>query len=407
MRTTSSFTILFWIHGHRADKNNLSPIYARITIGGQKVVMGVNQKVDINSWDPQRQKAKGSNPTSKSINAYLDELRAELIFCYRELKSEHRQVTPQLLKARYLGEDKKTKSLRDIIAFHNEKMASKLCAKTLCHFKTSQNYLVAYLEREYKRKDIGLDELDYAFVLGFEHFLRGYRPDHYQGSIGNNTVMKHIQRLRKMVTLAYHMEWIARDPFTKFKPKVEKKEREFLTAEELKSIEDMHTPIERIETVKDLFIFSCYTGISYGDIMDLTVASIVIGMDGRKWIMSKRNKTGTPFKIPLLSVAEGLIEKYKNHDRTRYSDRLLPKLSNQKLNGYLKEIADRCAIHKNLTFHMARHTFATTVTLSNGVPIETVSKLLGHTKMATTQIYAKVIERKVSEDMEKLRAKLG
>jgi site-specific recombinase XerD len=218
--------------------------------------------------------------------------------------------------------------------------------------------------------------------------------------------MKHIQRLRRMVTLAYHMEWIDRDPFVKFKPKLEKKEREFLTEKELERIEQFSTSIERLAVVKDLFVFGCYTGICYGDIMDLNKSNVVRGIDGNLWLMANRNKTGTPFKIPILPVAEKLINKYQNHHRTHFNGKLLPSISNQKLNSYLKEVADLCDIEKNLTFHMARHTFATTVTLTNGVPIETVSKLLGHTKLATTQIYARVVEKKISEDMNNLRHKL-
>jgi site-specific recombinase XerD len=219
--------------------------------------------------------------------------------------------------------------------------------------------------------------------------------------------MKHIQRLRKIITLAFNMEWIDRDPFVKFKPKLEKKEREFLTEMELQRIERLSCSIDRLMTVKDLFVFGCYTGMSYVDIMKLKRDNIISGIDGNNWIMTERLKTKTPVKIPLLPVVESLIEKYEDHPRTRISGGLMPYLSNQKLNSYLKEIADMCDINKNLTFHMARHTFATTVTLSNGVPIETVSKLLGHTKIVTTQIYARVIERKISEDMERLKARFN
>ncbi|MCG2459451.1 site-specific integrase [Flavobacteriaceae bacterium F89] len=407
MRTSSTFSILFWIYTQRADKNNRSNIYARITVNGKKVNISLKQKVDIDSWDSKRQKARGNGKTSRIVNLYLDEVKSELVQSYRDLKGESRVVTSQLIKARYLGEDIKIHSLKDVFKYHNDKMGNKLCAKTLCHYRTSQKYVLAFIENEYKVSDKYLRDLDYAFVLGFESFLRSYRPNHYQGKIGNNAVMKHIQRLRKMVTLAYHIEWIERDPFVKFKPKLEKTEREFLTDIELEAIENLQPTIERLAVVKDLFVFSCYTGISYADIMKLTLDNIQMGIDGNRWLMANRNKTGTPFKIPLLSKADKLILKYQNHPRTNHSERLMPNLSNQRLNSYLKEIADVCGIKKNLTFHMARHTFATTVTLSNGVPIETVSKLLGHTKLATTQIYARVVEKKVSEDMKKLKSKLG
>jgi site-specific recombinase XerD len=406
MRTYSTFSILFWIYSTRA-KNNLTNIYVRITVNGKRVNISLKQKVNVDTWDTQRQKVKGNAQTARTINHYLNEVKAGLVQSYRDLKSENRVLTPKLIKARYLNEDRKIHSLKDIIEYHNTTMASKLCEKTMCHYRTSQKYVFEYITKKYKSSDIYLQELDYEFVLGFENFLRRYNPNHYQKKIGNNAVMKHIQRIRRIVTLAFHMEWIDRDPFVKFKPKLEKRERGFLTDAELKSIENLSISIERLSVVRDLFIFSCYTGISYSDIMHLKRNDIKLGMDGNYWIMSKRNKTGVPFKIPLLATVETLIEKYKNHPRTHFSNKLMPKLSNQRLNSYLKEIADLCRIKKNLTFHMARHTFATTVTLSNGVPIETVSKLLGHTKIATTQIYAKVIESKVSQDMELLKQKLS
>ena len=188
---------------------------------------------------------------------------------------------------------------------------------------------------------------------------------------------------------------------------MEKRQREFLTEEELQNIVNLDVTSERLEIVKDLFLFSCYTGIPYGDIIQLSHKNLVIGIDGNKWITAKRNKNGIPYELPLLDVPLSLLNKYFGHARTKATGTLLPKISNQKLNSYLKEIADLCKIKKNLTFHMARHTFATTVTLSNGVPIETVSKMLGHTKLATTQIYARVIEKKVSNDMQLLRSKLN
>ena len=254
--------------------------------------------------------------------------------------------------------------------------------------------------------DIELTELDYQFNLNFENFLRGQKPNHYQQKIGNNAVMKHIQRLRKMITLAYNIEWIDKDPFRKFKQKLLPTHRGFLTAEELKDLEELNIDSERLKTVRDTFVFCCYTCISYADLMLLTKKSVVLGLDNSYWIITQRQKTGNAIKIPLLSKALNLITSYMNDKRSLINGTLFPKISNQKLNSYLKEIATPAGIQKNLTFHMARHTFATTVTLTNGVPIETISKMLGHTKLATTQIYAKVIERKVSDDMQLLREKL-
>jgi site-specific recombinase XerD len=215
--------------------------------------------------------------------------------------------------------------------------------------------------------------------------------------------MKHIQRLRKMIRMAVDNEWIDRDPFQKFKIRMERKEREFLSLNELQKIQTYHTVIERLRIVKDLFVFSCYTGIAYSDIMNLNEDNLVLSIDGKHWISTKRQKTKNSFKLPLMGPALSIIKRYQYHPK-RQPEKLFPKISNQKLNSYLKEIADACDITKNITFHVARHTFATTITLSNGVPIETVSKILGHTKLTTTQIYARVLDKKISEDMSGLES---
>jgi len=406
MRTSSTFSILFWIYTTRAV-NNHTNIYVRITLNGQRVNISLKRKVDVTTWDVKNQRAIGAGKVSHALNLYLNEVQSKIYKIYEQLKSKDIPFTSQSVKSIFLGESQRHYSFQDLIEYYNEKMQHKLHQNTKSQYKTSQRYMFSFIKEEFNKEDIALSELNYGFIISFENFLRSFTPKSGQSKIGNNTAMKHIKRLRRMVTLAYRMEWLARDPFVNYKMKIEKKQREFLTKEELKNIENLNSSIERLVVVRDLFVFSCYTGISYSDIIKLTISNIVIGIDGNSWIMAKRVKTGIPFKIPLLAQAESLILKYKENPRTRVNSNLLPNLSNQKLNSYLKEVADLCHINKNLTFHMARHTFATTVTLSNGVPIETVSKLLGHTKLATTQIYARVVERKVSEDMEILKSKIG
>ncbi|WP_179343354.1 site-specific integrase [Winogradskyella ursingii] len=406
MRTSSTFSILFWIYAARAV-NNQTNLYLRITLNGQRVNISLKRKVNVSTWNAKTQRANGSGKVTCVLNNYLNEIQSEIYRTYEQLKSENIPFTSQTIKERFLGESKTSYSFLDLIAYYNEKMQHKLHRNTLGQYKTSQRYMTSFIKKEFKKNDITLSDLNYGFIIGFENFLRSYIPKAGQPKIGNNTAMKHIKRLRRMVTLAYRMEWLDRDPFVNFKMKIEKKEREFLTQDELVRIMDLSSSIERLVVVRDLFVFSCYTGISYIDIAGLTESNVKKGIDGNPWIMADRVKTGTPFKIPLLQQAAQLIEKYRESPRTYQTGKLLPNLSNQKLNSYLKEIADLCDIHKNLTFHMARHTFATTVTLSNGVPIETVSKLLGHTKLSTTQIYARVIEKKVSEDMGKLQSILG
>ena len=406
MRTSSTFSILFWVYGKRAV-NNKANIYIRVTLNGKRVNISLKKKINISTWDEKLQRASGTDKDSRILNLYLNEIQSKVYRIYEDFKREEVPFTSQMVKAKFLGEDKTRFSFQELVDYHNEKMQHKLHKNTMSQYKTSQRYMLEFILKEYKLTDFPLSNLEYSFIIGFEDFLRSYIPKSGQSEIGNNTAMKHIKRLRRMVTLAYRMKWIDRDPFVNFKMKIEKKERSFLTDIELLSIEDLFSSIERLMVVKDLFVFSCYTGISYVDIVQLSEDNIVMGIDGSPWIMAKRVKTGAPFKIPLLPKAAKLIDKYKDHYRTNNTSNLLPKLSNQKLNSYLKEIADLCGIKKNLTFHMARHTFATTVTLSNGVPIETVSKLLGHTKLSTTQIYARVVERKVSDDMALLKSKIG
>lgn len=405
MRTSSTFSILFWIYTSRAI-NNQTNLYLRLTLNGQRVNISLKRKVDVDTWNKKTQRANGSGKVSKNLNIYLNNTQSKIYKIYEQCISQDRPFDVHTLKEEFLGESQKNYSFQNLIDYYNEKMQHKLHPNTLCHYKTSQRYMLSYILSEYGKKDISLNDLSFEFVIGFESFLRSYEPLNGQNPMGNNTAMKHIKRLKRMVTLAYRMEWINRDPFVNFKIKTEKKEREFLTAVELESIENLASNLQRLTVVRDIFVFSCYTGISYVDIINLIPSNIKLGIDGKFWIMSNRIKTGIPIKIPLLPKASGIIEKYQDHPRTIHYGSLLPKLSNQKLNSYLKEIADLCGIKKNLTFHMARHTFATTVTLSNGVPIETVSKLLGHTKLTTTQIYARVVEKKVSEDMSKLQMKL-
>nr|WP_281169866.1 site-specific integrase [Olivibacter sitiensis] len=238
-------------------------------------------------------------------------------------------------------------------------------------------------------------------------YLRKYKPKDHHKPLNNNGIMKHIERFRKMVNMAVMMDWLAKDPFAKYKLHFDKVERGHLTQQELDILADKTFSIERLQSVLDMFLFSCFTGLAYIDMANLTRGNIVKGIDGGDWLVTNRQKTETVVKVPLLPQASALITKYHDHPKASNGDKLFPVISNQRMNGYLKEIADICEINKTLTFHIARHTFATTVTLSNGVPIESVSKMLGHTSIRTTQIYAKVVEHKLSEDMQNLRERMA
>jgi site-specific recombinase XerD len=319
---------------------------------------------------------------------------------------EKQKITSDAIKKKFYGIEESEQTLMCLIKYHNDRMDENLEWGTQKNYFTTEKYIFEFLNDKLKKKDIPLSELNYRFINDFEYFLRKHQPTDHQKPMGNNTIMKHIERLRKMINLAVKMEWIEKDPFTAHKAKFIKVQRGYLTQEELELIEQKEFSIERLQQVKDLFVFSCYTGLAYIDAINLKSADIRKGIDGGEWIFTARQKTDVPVQVPLLSKASNIIAKYKDHPKTKLSGTVFPVISNQKLNSYLKEIADLCNISKNLTFHLARHTFATTVTLTNGVPIESVSKMLGHSDIRTTQIYAKVVEIKISEDMAKLQNKL-
>lgn len=406
MVSSETYSLLYWLYTQSVEPG-FAILYVRITINSKRANFSLKKKIDISKWDSSKSKMKGFSQEAKLFNNYLDKTTAKISKAYQELEYEEKLITAQLVKSRYLGTDQKHKTLQDLVTYHNQFVEKKIHKDTLRSYKTSQNYLFSYINVLLKTTDLYLKELNYQFLLGFESYLRNYQPTNGQSAIQNNTVMKHIQRLRKMIKMAVEMEWINKDPFIKFSPTIEKKQREYLSETELEKIQNYHSNIPRLRLVKDLFLFSCYTGLSYIDIRNLSPDNIVKGIDGGNWIFTKRQKTGTSVKVPLLEPAEKLIKTSTENYRKIDVNKIFPTISNQKVNSYLKEIADVCGITKNLTFHMARHTFATTVTLSNGIPIETVSKMLGHTKLTTTQIYAKIVDRKVSEDMSVLKIKLS
>jgi integrase len=281
-------------------------------------------------------------------------------------------------------------------------MITVLKSGTMKNYYTTEKYLHKFLKQKLKMDDIYLKQLNYRFICDFEQFLRTNKNNKKQLMLSNNGVMKHLERFKKMINLAFKLEWILKNPFAQFQLKFDKFDRQYLTEREVERIENIYYKNERLERVKDCFIFSCYTGLSYVDVKELTLNQITRGIDNNHWIFTKREKTNETVKIPILPKAMTIIDKYKRDREKKENNPLLPLCSNQKANSYLKEIAKDCGIHKNVTFHVARHTFATTVMLSNGVPIETVSKLLGHTKLTTTQIYARVVESKISEDFQNL-----
>jgi site-specific recombinase XerD len=403
---TKTFSVIFYLRNRRLEEGKLL-IYARVTIDGKRMEQSMKQRINPLDWDENKGLAKQKSEEFKILNRYLEQVRSAFVECYREMSIAKKVITIESFKRSYTGEDDNEFTLCKLVNYHNQDMKDTVCWGTLKNYFTTQKYLQKYLKERLRVSDIALKDLNYKFVTGFEYFLKSFKPLDHHKPLGNNGVMKHMERFHKMVNVALKNEWIEKDPFKAYKLRFTKFERGYLTAMELQTIEQKEFVIERLQFVKDLFIFSCYTGLAYTDTISLTPANIIRGIDGDFWLITNRQKTGTSVKIPLLPKAMEMIEKYKCSPKSIADGSLFPRISNQRLNGYLKEMADLCGIDKNLTFHLARHTFATTVTLSNGVPIESVSKMLGHTKITTTQVYAKVIERKLSNDMQLLKQKLS
>jgi len=406
MRTSKTFSIQFWADLKR-ESNGLAPIYARINVDQKRLSISLKRKVPIKSWNADKKVYAGNSAKAKDFNRYLDLSKSRIYECYQELRDEGKVITSKAIKERFLKDDQKSHSLQELITYHTKKIEHTLTEGTIRNFGVTENYINRFLNSK-KNKDILLSQLDYQFLSDFATFLNGYYPQGHPKAMSNNTVMKHIQRLRKMVTLAYNLEWVDNDPFRRWKMSFDKVDREFLSDSELVNLADYNFKISRLDRVRDLFIFSCYTGLSFVDIKNLTRNNIWLGdSQGSKWITTFRQKTNTKVKIPLLHRAETIIKKYDGHPVTQISGSLLPTLTNEKANLYLKEIASKAGIEKNLTFHMARNTFASTVALSNGMPIETVSKILGHSKITTTQIYARVMDHKIKTDMDAVQERLN
>lgn len=402
MKTSTTFSILFWADLARA-KNKQASIYGRITVNGKRATISLKRKVSVTDWDIHKNRVKGTNQKARILNNYIDEVYNDLFKSYRDLKHEHKLITAQAIKARYNGTDHSYVTLLSLSKYHYEKNTGKLEPGTLKNYKTTETYLRNFITKQLKEPNIPLEYLQYSFVVDFEHYLRK-KENHLSKSqpLKNNGIMKHIERLNKLMNYAVKLEWVSNNPFEKYELSFKKFENGFLTEHQLQHFETIELKRTPLINVRNVFIFCCYTGLSYIDVKLLNKTNIVLGIDGKKWLSIYREKSDEPVKIPLLDKALAIIEIYKDFDQTR----LLPVFSNQKMNEYLKEIAKKCEIDIKVTCHIARHTFATTVTLSNGVPIATVSKLLGHSKISTTQIYAKVMERKVCDDMEELKSKL-
>lgn len=396
----STFRILFYVKRDKQKLDGTLPIMCRITINGEAARFFTKVNVNPEIWDSKAHIVIGRSREANEINTFLNDIRTSIHNVYHELLVHENTVSAEKVKNTFFGHGVEQRTLLEVIRIYNDDIKkligiskSKL---TYNRYELIRVRVSKFINEYYNVSDIPLKDFNYEFIHNFHiHLMITY-------DMGQNTVGKFLQRFHSIITMAKNNGWIQVDPFANFKIKFKKTDRGYLTQQEIYAIREKKFSTKRLERVRDIFIFSCFTGLSYIDVKNLRKSNIRTFLDEKLWIMSKRQKSDVTFNIPLLDIPKQILDKY---DGTLPGDKVLPIMSNQKMNEYLKEIGDLCGINKDLTFHLARHTFAT-FTLTKGVPIESVSKMLGHTSIQTTQIYARILDDKVCDDMASFEKKL-
>lgn len=392
-----TMSILFFIKKTKLLKNGEAPICLRLTLNKQIAEIRIKRSILVNRWSPAKGCALGKDRVARELNSYLEAIRLKMHQIHRELVLDmSTPVTANAIINRYCGND--VKMLLEVFEDHNDKcralIGKEYVEGTVRKFDTTLLYLKQFLKQRYRKDDIPLPEINQEFVRDFEFFLKTEK------SCQNNSALKHIKNFRKVIRIAIGNDWIKRDPFFGLRFKAEEVNVDFLSNDELKRIRQKKITIPRLERIRDIFVFCCFTGLAFVDVSQLTAEDLIKDAQGNMWIRKMRQKTKEMCNIPLLSAAKEILEKYKDFASTNAKGLLLPVSSNQKTNAYLKEIADICGIKKKLTTHVARHTAATVVFLANRVLMENVAKILGHANLNMTRHYAKVLDQSILNDME-------
>ena len=389
----STFKVLFFLKRDKQKKDGSVPVYCRITIDGKESRFGMKKNIDPKLWNVKEGKATGKSSESSEINALLEKTKAGIHKIYRDVQERENAVSAEKVKSIFLGIDSKQYMLLKAFDEHVEEkfnlIGKRIVKSTYHRYYYLRIRLSEFLTEKYHLSDIPLREINYQFIRDFEMYLLTVRGNK------QSTIAQYLINLKKIVELAYKNEWIFRNPFINYKIEDEKSERGYLTQREVEILMNWKLD-KKLERTRDVFIFCCFTGLSYIDVFKLTKEKINLSIDGQQWIMGKREKTDMDYFIPMMEIPKKILEKYKNE--TFKDGKLLPVKVSLTVNRHLKEISEICGINKHLTFHLSRHTFAT-LTMSKGVSLESVSKMLGHKNIQTTQIYAKMTTEKVGRDM--------
>ena len=397
----SNLNIRFYLRTNHVNKDGTCAIMVRITVNGERTVFSTKLSADSNSWDADTNSVKGKSKADKELNRTLEDMKSAIRSHYYELERYDALVTAEKVRNAFLGINIRTESLMQLFKEYVDECRSLLgisrTKATVQKYDRCYRRVQEFLKAKYKLSDIPLVEIGHKFITDLECYLRTV------SKCNENTTAKFLQTFKMIIIRARNNGYIKGDPFANYKIRLKRVDRGYLTEDELKMLRETPIPSKRVAQVRDVFLFACYTGLAYIDLKLLRAENIRTSFDGNQWIMTHRHKTDTAVNVPILDIPMELIERYRGQSKKGY---ILPILSNQKMNQYLKDVAKACGIEKNITFHMARHTFATTVTLSQGVPIGSVSKMLGHTQIKTTQIYARITNEKISRDMAALAEKM-
>lgn len=397
----STFRILFYLKRTKTLNNGKLTIFMRITINGERVEISTHQSVESHLWNQGKAIVKGVSNSSRQINDYLEHLRLKVFQYKKEIENSDQEVSARTLGDLLQGKSAQRKGLVELFLEHNkscrELVGRDIAPATITRYETTLMHVKNFIQTKYRQEDVSLQSINHEFITNFEHYLKTVRK------CGHNTTVKYIRNLRKIVRIALSNDWLKLDPFRNISYHLKEVNRDYLTDSELKLLINKEFSIERLSRIKDIFLFCCFTGLAFSDVKSLDKENITQGINNQKWLRTKRKKTGNPSEIPLLQVPTIILKKYKNDPICLLQQKLLPVGSNQRMNSYLKEIADLCGIKKHLSTHTARHTFATTVTLTHGVSMEAVSKMLGHSNISTTKQYARIVDTLIIDEMKKVQ----
>lgn len=402
-----SFRVLFFLKKTKLLKNGEASVCMRITVNGTRVENNIRKSIDPALWSQAKETARGKSRRACDLNTYIEEARIRLYQIFCELEQQNRPVTAHLLQELFFGQEKpeEVRTLLGTMQEHNDQcralVGTDYALITVRRYESCRRYLAELIRQRYGKEDLPLAEVNGELVRAFAFYLKTEK------GCQQNTVIRYMKCLKKITNLARANDWMAKDPFLGIRFHEKEVVREFLTMDELQTIYRKEFPLERLTLVRDVFIFAAFTGLAFIDVQQLAPEHIVRDNNGNLWIRKPRQKTKNMCNIPLLDIPQEILRKYADHPTCRKKGVLLPVPCNQKMNSYLKEIADICMIRKNLTTHTARHSYATSVCLANGVSLENVAKMLGHSNIKMTQHYARVLDSSILRDMNHVQAALS